>query len=139
VRDYRALFDKSFGRLVADPDEYRDFLTRFYEHFVASSDEAARHFRGTDMVRQRRMLARSLDEIIDFSRTGVASEYLRQVARRHSRDARDVRPELYALWLDSLIATAQEFLPGFDQDSELAWRVVLAPGVTYMQFRYDRP
>lgn len=138
MKDYRALFDESYGRIADDPDDHRDFLTRFYENFVAASPEAARHFRGTDMVRQRRMLARSLVEMVDFARTGVAGEYFREVARRHSRDDRDVSPALYDQWLDSLIATAREFQPGFDSETELAWRVVLAPGVTYMQYRYDR-
>lgn len=138
MKDYRALFAASYGRLVDDPDEYRDFLSRFYENFLAASPEAAAHFEGTDMVRQRRMLARSLAEVVEFSETGVASEYLRQVARRHSRDERNVKPALYARWLESLIATAREFQPEFDDETELAWRVVLAPGISYMQFRYDR-
>jgi hypothetical protein len=137
MKDYREIFDDSYSRLTCDRDEYLDFLTRFYENFVAASSAAAEHFSGTDMVRQRRMLARSLTEVIDFSRTGVASEYLRQVARRHSRDQRDVRPDLYAQWLESLIATAREFQPDLGEEAELAWRVVLAPGIAYMQYRYD--
>ena len=46
-------------------------------------------------------------------------------------------PELYEAWLDSLIATARESDPDFDDELELAWRVVLAPGIAYMKFRYD--
>jgi truncated hemoglobin YjbI len=137
MKDYREIFDDSYGRLTCDRDEYLDFLTRFYENFVAASAEAEQHFRGTDMVRQRRMLARSLTEVIDFSLTDVASEYLRQVARRHSHDERDVSPALYAQWLDSLIETAREFQPDMGAEAELAWRVVLAPGIAYMQYRYD--
>ena len=90
------------------------------------------------MVRQRRMLARSLTEIAEFSETGVATDYLRQVARRHSRDERNVEPELYVTWLDCLVATMRDFQPEADDETELAWRVVLAPGVAYMQYRHDR-
>lgn len=138
MKDYRALFHDSHLRLVNDRDEYRDFLAAFYERFVAASPAAAAHFEGTDMVRQRRMLARSLTEIIEFSETGVASDYLRQVAQRHSRDERDVGPELYRTWLDCLVATMRDFQPEADDETELAWRVVLTPGVAYMRFRYDR-
>ncbi len=138
MKDYRALFHASHDRLVGDADEYRDFLAAFYQRFTAVSPAAAAHFEGTDMVRQRRMLARSLAEVVEFSETGIASDYLRQVAHRHSRDERDVAPELYGQWLDSLIATLREFQPECDDETELAWRVVLAPGISYMQYRYDR-
>lgn len=137
MKDYHAVFDESYTRIACDRDEYLDFLTRFYENFIGASAEAADHFSGTDMVRQRRMLARSLTEMIDFSKSGVAGEYLRQVARRHSREERNVSPELYAQWLDSLIETAREFQPGLSDETELAWRVVLAPGIAYMQYRFD--
>ena len=138
MKDYHALFEQSYGRIVGDPDEHRDFLARFYENFVGASPDVAARFSATDMIRQRRMLARSIDEIVEFSASRVASEYLRQVARRHSRDARDVPPPLYDLWLDCLLVTAREFSPGFDDETELAWRVVMAPGIAYMQFRYER-
>ena len=59
MKDYRALFQDSHLRLVDDRDEYQDFLAAFYQRFVAASPKAAAHFEGTDMVRQRRMLAPS--------------------------------------------------------------------------------
>lgn len=138
MKDYNALFETSYGRIAGDPDEHRDFLVRFYENFAAASPDIAARFSSTDMTRQRRMLARSIEEIVEFSSSRVASEYLRDVARRHSKDQRDVPPPLYDLWLDCLLATAREFCPGFNDETELAWRVVMAPGIAYMKFRYDR-
>ena len=84
------------------------------------------------------MLAQSLHEMVDFATSRVASDRLGRVADRHSRRQRDIPPELYEVWLDSLIRTVREMDPLFCEEIELAWRVVLAPGIAYMKFRYDR-
>ena len=42
-------------------------------------------------------------------------------------------------WLESLIETVQLFDSRFTEEIELAWRVVLAPGIAYMKFKYDKP
>ncbi len=137
MKNYLELFLDSLYRAWVDPEQQQDFLTRFYETFMARSSEIADHFARTDMERQKAMLAQSIHEMVEFSTTRVASERLRQVAIRHNRRERDVVPELYEAWLDSLIATARESDPDFDDELELAWRVVLAPGIAYMKFRYD--
>ncbi len=137
MNNYLELFLDSLYRVWVDPKQQRHFLTRFYETFTARSPRIADHFAGTDMARQKEMLAQSIHEMVEFSTTRVASERLRQVAIRHNRRERDVAPELYEAWLDSLVATAREFDSGFDDELELAWRVVLAPGIAYMKFRYD--
>jgi len=36
------------------------------------------------------------------------------------------------------VAAAREFDDQFDDDVELSWRIVLVPGVAYMEFGYDR-
>lgn len=137
MKNYLESFLDSLYRVWVDPEQQQDFLTRFYETFMERSPNIAAHFAGTDMERQKEMLAQSIHEMVEFSTTRVASERLRQVALRHNRRERDVAPELYEAWLDSLVATAREFDPTFNDELELAWRVVLAPGIAYMKFRYD--
>jgi truncated hemoglobin YjbI len=97
----------------------------------------AGYFSHTDMSRQKEMLAQSLHEMVEFSTTRVASERLRHVALRHSRRERDIAPELYEDWLESLIETVREFDLEFTDEVEISWRVVLSPGIAYMKFRYD--
>ena len=137
MKNYLGFFLDSLYRATGGETQQHDFLTRFYELFTESSTDVAARFHDVDMERQKRMLGRSLQEMTDFSTSRAASEHLRRTAMRHSRWDRDISPDLYDLWLESLIATAREFDLEFTEEIELAWRVVLAPGIAYMKFRYD--
>jgi hypothetical protein len=64
-------------------------------------------------------------------------EVFRHVAMRHSSKERDIAPELYEEWLESLVETVREFDLEFTDEVELSWRVVLSPGIAYMKFRHD--
>lgn len=138
MKNYLRFFLDSLYRVSGEPDDQRDFLSRFYEIFLAESPEIEARFADTDMERQREMLAQSLHEMVDFATSRVASDRLARVADRHGRRQRDIPPELYEVWLNCLIRAVQEMDPLFCEEVELAWRVVLAPGIAYMKFRYDR-
>lgn len=139
MKDYLTFFRESYVRVLAGESQQDEFLEAFYEAFVAKSDEIAAKFAHTDMRRQREMLLRSLQHMVDFSVQRQASEALRRTAERHSASQIDIHPGLYDTWLDSLVETVQLFDPRFSDEIELAWRVVLAPGIVYMKFRYDKP
>ena len=138
MKNYLEFFLDSLYRVSGEPRQMTEFLTRFYELFIGQSPEIADRFAGTDMPRQMEMLAQSLHEMVEFSTTRVASERFRAVAMRHSRKERDVPPRLYHAWLESLLAAVREYDDRYTDEVDLAWRVVLAPGIAYMQFRYDR-
>ena len=53
-------FEDSLRRCNADPD----FLDRFYERFLRSSPKVREKFRGTDFIRQKRMLQASLQLLL---------------------------------------------------------------------------
>lgn len=119
--------------------EQPDFLARFYERFVASSEEVREKFRYTDMRRQVRMLEDSLFVVavaVQGQEGSVARGDLPRIAARHSRKDLGIRPELYNLWAECLIETAREHDSGFCPEIEKSWRAVLAFGVQYMQDRY---
>ena len=137
MKNYLESFLESLYRVWGDPARQEEFLTCFYETFTSQSPRIAAYFEETHMERQKAMLAQSVHEMVEFSTTRVASDRLCQVALMHNRQERDVAPELYDVWLDSLIATARQFDDDFNDGLELAWRVVLAPGIAYMKFRYD--
>ncbi len=139
MKDYLTFFRESYGRDVESESQRDEFLEAFYETFMSKSDEIAVKFAHTDMQRQKEMLYRSLRHMVDFSVQRQASEELRKIAERHSVWQANIDPGLYDIWLDSLIETVQLFDTHFTEEIELAWRVVLAPGIVYMKFKYDKP
>jgi hemoglobin-like flavoprotein len=139
MKDYLTFFRESYDRAMKGETQRDEFLDAFYETFISRSDEIAAKFARTDMRRQKEMLYRSLQHMVDFSVQRRASENLRKMAERHSKSQLDISPALYDAWLDSLIETAHVFDPLFTEEIELAWRVTLAPGIVYMKFRYDKP
>ena len=139
MKDYLIFFRESCKRILASDAQQDEFLEAFYETFIARSDEIAQKFAHTDMKHQREMLLQSLQHMVEFSVQRKASEALRRTAELHSASQIDIDPGLYDNWLDCLIETVQLFDPRFSDEIELAWRVVLAPGVAYMKFHFDKP
>lgn len=127
------LFNDSLERCTASDE----FLDRFYELFLTSSREVAEKFRHTDFPKQKRMLKASLYMMILMAEgKSEIQKDLQRIAKRHSRADLDVRAELYSLWLDSLIQAAREFDPRFTPETEIAWRMIMAQGIAFMQSRY---
>ncbi len=139
MKDYLTFFRESYDRAMANESHPDEFLEAFYDNFMSKSDAIALQFAATDMQRQKKMLAMSLQHMVDFSVQRLASDDLRRIAERHSVTQLDVDPGFYDLWLDSLIETVHLFDVGFTEEIELAWRVVLAPGIAYMKFKYNKP
>lgn len=130
-----ATFSTSLKRCLASPD----FLTKFYDLFVGSSDEVREKFRNTDFEAQKRMLADSLYAIAvaaQGQKEGPGWAELARLAERHGSADLDVRPGLYDLWLDCLLEAARQHDPRFSPAIEKAWRKTLAVGIDYMRSRY---
>jgi hemoglobin-like flavoprotein len=113
------------------------FLDRFYEIFLESSPEVAEKFKHTNFARQKVALGQSLYLMVMAAEGGEAAvAYLDRIAERHARGALDIRPELYDVWLDALIATARELDSEFDDETEAVWREMIRPGIEIMRARY---
>ena len=126
------LFNSSYDRFLSKPG----FLERFYEIFLGSSPEVAEKFRDTDFVRQTQRLKASLYMLMVASLgTREALQHLKRMAQLHSRKQLNIRPELYDLWLTSLLKAVAEFDRLFDEKTEQAWRRVLLPGIDYIKAR----
>ena len=140
MKKYDKIVKESLNRAVVPVPlvENKDFFERFYEVFVNCSEEIAGYFVETDLHKQKKLLSESFMFMLAFASHKESNLYLENLARRHSEDELDVRPELYDLWLESLIKVVSEFDPEFDEDVELAWRILMAPGITYMRFFYDK-
>lgn len=122
---YRRLFG---GRIAADDAD--PFFETFYRRFLADREVAAR-FRGTDMRRQAAMLRKSFFHLAGFYVTHAPSSELHRMAAVHDRLGLD--PRLYDRWLDCLVETVAQHDPECDEATELAWRLALTPGITYMK------
>lgn len=138
MKDYAELFNESYQRALAFREDGQQFLDRFYETFFSKAREIAELFETTHMGTQKTMLQDSLFYMRDFFLHRKANEHMVRLAKIHSRAGKNIPPALYDVWLDSLIETVQEYDPEFDDDIELAWRIALSPGITYMKYMYDR-
>jgi hemoglobin-like flavoprotein len=128
-------FQTSLKRCLVRPG----FLDSFYKSFMSSSDEVAEKFKNTDFKRQNTALADSLYVVANAAVSDEGSlgrEGLARVAARHNHKDRDIRPELYDLWRDSLLATVRIYDPEFTPAIEEAWRSILGWGIEYMRSRY---
>lgn len=128
------LFNDSFTRCLSDAR----FLERFYELFLASSEEVRHKFRNTDMQKQRRLLTASLHIMMLFADgqpEGLVQ--LERIAALHSKRDRDIPPHLYDLWLDCLVQAVREFDRHFTPETERVWRRMMETGIAFMKSRYD--
>jgi len=125
-------FNETFERCVNDPL----FLDRFYEIFLASSDEVNLMFKETDMEIQKAMLVTSMVYMTSAYNNNFSQ--LAKIAETHNINNLNIKPHLYALWLDSLIATAQFIDPLFDRQTEKLWRKIMRPAIEHMASKYSK-
>jgi hemoglobin-like flavoprotein len=127
------LFNDSLERCGLRPG----FLQRFYQIFAGSSDEVAAKFRNTNMQQQAALLRVSL-YLVMLASWGKPEghAHLERIAKIHSRAGRAIRPALYDLWLDCLLKAVREYDPWLDDETERAWREVMAPGIEFLKASY---
>lgn len=126
-------FDDSLRRC----NSAHDFLDRFYETFLASSPKVKEKFAKTDFVRQKRALNASLHlMLLAAEHLNGPQRYLRDLAASHGRHQLNIGAEFYDLWLDSLLKTARQVDPEFDDETEKAWEAVMMVGIDYLLSHY---
>ena len=120
---------ESLRRCNSDPT----FMDVFYRNFLASSEEVSEKFANTDFKRQNEMLRKSLHMIIlSCGGHDEGDSYLLEIAKRHGRNDLKIKPEMYDLWLTSLMDTVQEIDPDYSSEVDLAWRETMQHGIQYM-------
>jgi hemoglobin-like flavoprotein len=114
-----------------------DFFASFYVRFRDSSAEVAKKFEGTDIRRQTRALRDSFYLLLRaVGGDPEAWQALELRAMRHDRRHMDIPPEMYQLWLESLVITIRDFDRELDELTEAAWRRVMKKGIDFMIARY---
>ncbi|MBU2707142.1 globin [Zooshikella marina] len=137
MSEYERIFDESYERVRKIRRNQQTFFEAFYEHFMATSPEIAARFVNTEMSHQRRMLEKSFYKLLTFYATNNAADYLEKIAQLHDHKHLNIKPVWYDLWLEALMATLRKFDPDYSDEIELAWRLVLSPGITFMKYRYN--
>ncbi len=123
----------SFDRCLATGD----FFQTFYDIFLATSPEITSKFAQTDFNKQKNLIKASVAMMIRLG-TGNANarRILEKVGNTHSRQALDIRPEPYDLWLDSLCEAIQRHDPDYSAELEALWRENMQEGIKLVTDRY---
>jgi len=125
------LFHESLQRV----DENEEFMDFFYQDFFENATGAKQFFSFIDMARQKRKLKAALHMLVMLVDDSPGAElYMEHLARVHRRYR--IPPEMFEVWLDSLVYAVSRTDPLFDTDVETTWRRVLRKGIDIMT---DRP
>ena len=123
------IFADSFDRCMAA----ERFFDVFYDRFLASSPAVAAQFANTDVRRQKRAVRASLYLIMSCCvRAEPDFTPLERLARRHSRRELNIAPELYRLFLESLIETVRECDGKFGPAVERVWRDAMQQAIDFL-------
>jgi hemoglobin-like flavoprotein len=104
------------------------FLNTFYDAFLSKSPVVAQMFARTDFKIQKLVLRQSLLEMLCFDRemSGTREE-IERLGLRHKELG--VRPEMYAMWLDSLCEAIKKHDPNYTPALELLWREAMLKSI----------
>lgn len=122
---------QSYGRCCASPSFFDDFYTTF----LASSPAVREKFVQSDMAAQKHLLRAGILNLVLFAR-GMPDTKLRALGKSHSREGFDIHPQLYDLWLASLLKTVREHDPKLEQQDLRAWTEVLGKGIDIIKSHY---
>ncbi len=122
---------QSYGRCCASPD----FFDKFYNNFLASSPSIRERFVNTDMRSQKDLLRSGIMNLVLYAR-GMSDAKLRHLGQSHSRSALNIHPDLYGLWLESLLQTVKEHDLKVTTEDLVAWREVLEDGISLIKSYY---
>lgn len=125
--------EKSYDR-VKDID---DFFNFFY-HSLFSSDRAIfEMFKKTNMQSQKKALRDSIQYMLMLNAgSQIANRKFDQLAITHDREHRNVKPELYQHWVDSLIKALASFDPQFNLSLSKKWHLAVATGIDRIKSKY---
>lgn len=123
----------SYGRAVLAPKFFDDF----YDRFLASSPEIKLMFAKTDLTKQKKLVREGVSFLVMFAagaHTGKTK--IEALAKSHDRKHLNVRPDMYRLWIDSLMFVVAKYDPKYEPALEGKWRRVLEKGISAMKAGY---
>lgn len=127
------LVNRSFGR-CCNADE---FFNTFYSDLMDRYAEISDMFAETDFNKQNELLRVALELMLMFDYgSDAARQAMSNIRETHSQGQRNVKPEFYDNWMDSLMRACAKHDTEFNQDIENAWREVLSGAINYIKSGY---
>lgn len=130
--DYEAV-QASYDRCLED----ETFFDTFYDLFLVKSPEIPPLFKDTDFRRQKQVVRVSVRMMI---RLGLGEpqtvEAIEKLGELHSSRDRNIKPELYELWLNALCESVKQHDPEYTAELEQQWRDTMQHGIELMTSMY---
>ena len=125
---------KSYGRCVLTRAAKEKFFHQFYELFLNSHSEINSIFVNTDFDKQVTMLKNAISMSILYAekREELAIDVLNKIRKSHSRERKNIKPEYYTYWLESLMGTLWLCDPHFTPELEQHWRDMMQSSIDYI-------
>lgn len=130
-----ALVKDEYSRCLIRPTFFDDF----YKEFTSQSLEIRQKFANTEMTAQKDALRAGLTFLIMYAegKSAFAADKLDKLGDSHKKSRLNIRPDLYPLWMQSLIATVKKHVVSFNDASLKAWQAVLQNGVNRIKSHYN--
>ncbi len=127
------LVQQSYGRCCLS----EGFFDDFYTAFVNKSPAIAEKFAHTDMAKQKRLLRQGISYMLMYyNNSKLADSKISSIAETHARGHFAISPELYDIWLETLLDTIQAHDPMVDEALKTSWRNVMLKGIQAMAAKY---
>ena len=137
---YPETFNDSYERIFSYENRLNgrddEFFDLFLELLYSKSSKITEAFNHLELREQKKLLKALLICLISVEGTKSVFPAVEHVAETYASIVDNVSAELYDHWLDSLVETVSVFDQSFNDDTEVAWRMALAPGITFMKYYY---
>jgi hemoglobin-like flavoprotein len=110
---------------------------KFYEIFLDADPRFRVMFRNTDFIKQRELLTHGILILLQYSEGVTTGEMaVRRIGELHRPEKINVTPDMYPIWVNSLMKAVAELDPEFTPELERQWRNALQKGIdTMIQMR----
>jgi hemoglobin-like flavoprotein len=123
---------ESFGRVYG-----HRLSERFYEILLAADPRIEQLFAHTDFARQKELFLHGLVSLLDYAEGKASGQMaIKRLGELHSRRRMNIAPEMFIVWVDSLMKTLAELDPQFTSQLEGEWRRTLGPGIDVIKRMY---
>ena len=117
--------------------EVNNFVDKFYEEFLKSDPRIAPIFKKTDFKEQKRLLVQGVFNLLEYAKgSAIGRMSVNRLAETHGRKKLNIPPELYKLWVNSLMVALAERDPKFTPQLDMKWRQAIQKGIDLMISQY---
>ncbi|MDP2343835.1 MAG: globin [Deltaproteobacteria bacterium] len=102
----------------------------FYAIFLEHDDRIRELFKNTDFKKQRDLFVHGVLMLIEFADgKAMGLMAMQRLGESHSRKKLNVTPDLYPIWVDSMMEALAKLDPEFTPELERQWRQALRKGI----------